>query len=612
MSLSDDLLNPIDGPNPAGANLRYEPIYDEIKEARREEDDAPKGAWESARKMADPVKVIKLATDALSKQTKDLQIAAWLTEALLRRDGFGGLREGLTLIHGLMEKFWDHVYPEIEEDDDLELRAAPLAWVGIYLEYPTKLVALNSRGHTYIEYKDAKSLGYEEDAEETGQKEARAQAAAEEKLLIEEFDEGFEATPKAWYKTVIADIDESLAQVKALEAFGDEKLGNDAPSFAKLRDPVEEVRRSVQQLLDKKLELDPDPIEEEAVDDGTPDTAALTADGGLPVEPTSVADAAGRVAAAARFLQHADPKNPGSYLMLRGFRWGELRALGGGIDPKMLSAPPTAVRTRLKGMLLDGKWPELLAAAEGVMATPHGRGWLDLQRYVLTACDNLGAEYDPVAKSIRGAMGALLRDLPELSQQTLMDDTPTANRETLLWLREHVSTDAVDEPEIPMPSAADTADADEAATGAGASSGMARSIFDRAMVQVRSGNPQKGIELLMQQAEKEKSPRDRFLRKAEAAGIMVDSGLAEVALPTLRQLAEQIEAHQLEGWEAGDVVARPMALLFRCLRGIEGESEATQSLYQRIARLDPMQAMAATNDPVSASPPGDSDGEAQE
>ena len=126
------------------------------------------------------------------------------------------------------------------------------------------------------------------------------------------------------------------------------------------------------------------------------------------------------------------------------------------------------------------------------------------------------------------------------------------------------------------------------------------------MVYVRSGNPQKGIELLMQQAEKENSARDRFLRKAEAAGIMVDSGLSEVALPTLRQLAEQIEAHQLEGWEAGDVVARPMALLFRCLRGLEGESEATQSLYQRIARLDPMQAMAATKEPVQASqPPGD-------
>jgi type VI secretion system protein ImpA len=606
MSLSDELLDPIAGSNPAGVNLRYEPVYDEIKEARREDDDAPQGEWETARKTADPVKVIKLATDALSKQTKDLQIAAWLTEALLRRDGFGGLREGLTVMRGLAEKFWDHVYPEME-DDDLELRAAPLAWVAIYLEYPTKLAALNSRGHTFIQYKDARALGYEEDAQEPSQQEARAQAVKEGKLLIEDFDEGFEATPKAWYKAMVADIDGSLAEMKALEAFGDEKLGNDAPSFAKLRDPVEEVRRTAQQLLDKKLELDPDPIEEESYDDGASAAAAASGEGGgLPVEPTSAADAAGRIAAAARFLQHADPKNPASYLMLRGFRWGELRALGGGIDPKMLAAPPTAVRTRLKSFLLDQKWPELLAAAEGVMATPHGRGWLDLQRYVLTACDNLGTEYDPVAKAIRGALGAVLRDLPELSQQTLMDDTPTANRETLMWLREHVSTEALDEPEIPMPGATEAAEVADGVT----SSGMGRSVFDRAMVYVRSGNPQKGIELLMQQAEKENSARDRFLRKAEAAGIMVDSGLTEVALPTLRQLGEQIETHQLEGWEAGEVVARPMALLFRCLRGLEGESEATQSLYQRIARLDPMQAMAATKEPVQApQPPGD-DGQA--
>jgi len=41
MPLPDDLLNPIEGPNPSGANLRYNPVYDKIKEARREEDQPP-------------------------------------------------------------------------------------------------------------------------------------------------------------------------------------------------------------------------------------------------------------------------------------------------------------------------------------------------------------------------------------------------------------------------------------------------------------------------------------------------------------------------------------------------------------------------------------------
>ena len=79
MSLANDLLNPIDGPNPSGVNLRYDPIYDKIKEARREESQPPPGMTERDRKVADNPLVIKLTTDALAKRTKDLQLTAWLT-----------------------------------------------------------------------------------------------------------------------------------------------------------------------------------------------------------------------------------------------------------------------------------------------------------------------------------------------------------------------------------------------------------------------------------------------------------------------------------------------------------------------------------------------------
>jgi type VI secretion system protein ImpA len=610
MPLPDDLLSPIDASNPGGVSVRYEPVFDEIKEARREEDDVPQGDWEHDRKTADPAKVIKLATEVLAKQSKDLQVAAWLTEALLLREGFGGLRNGLGVMRGLVENFWDHLYPEMEDEEDLELRAAPLSWVGLYLEIPVKRVALNAAGHDFFQLKEARAMGYEEDAKEEAQQEARQQFIAAGKPTMEAVDESFDQTPKAWYKQLLADIDGSLAELKALDALGNERFGREAPSYAKLRDALGEVRRSGQQLLDKKLETDPDPVEE-TIDMGDGgDLAPGDAATSLPVEPTSAKDAASRVAAAARFFQREDPKNPSSYLMLRGFRWGELRALGGGIDPKMLAAPPTPVRTRLKGLLLDQKWAELLAAAEAVMATAHGRGWLDLQRYVLTACENLGPEFDPVSKSIRGALAALLHDLPEITQETLMDDTPTANRETMQWLREHVPAEAFTDAQLPAPGQVEAAQEPDVAARPAAAPG--RSVLDRAMVYVRSGNPQKGIELLMQEAEKVTSPRERFLRKTEAATLMVDAGLEAVALPTLRQLVDQIEKHQLEGWEAGEVIARPMALLYRALRRVEGESETTQGLYQRIAQLDPMLAIAAAKEPPPSPTPtadhGETDG----
>jgi len=583
------LLEPIEGPNPAGTYLRDEPgddgltVYDKIKKARTEVVDSLTGD----RTPPDYAQVQKLAESALATKSKDIQLAAWLTEALLKRDGIAGLRDGLDLMKGLLEQYWDHLYPELE-DDDAEMRAMPLNWVGDYLDVPVKFAPLNNKGHSFFEYREAVSIGYEaESADNDAKRKARTEAIDAGKPTLEEFDKSFQATPKTWYKELVANIDGSVGALDELDKLGAERFGSDAPSFGKLRDAIGDVQGEARQLLAKKLEADPDPIEPEPIEQesapsapGEPVSAAS-----LSAEPISREDAASHIAAAARFLQRDDPTNPASYLMVRGFRWGELRALGGEVDPRALAAPATNVRTKLKGLLLDAKWPELLAACESVMATQHGRGWLDLQRYVLTALEALGAEYENVAAAIRGALVELLRDLPELPQLTLMDDTPTANAETRAWLREVLAAGA----ERPVTIAGE--DESDVAPAGGAR--VARTATDQAGAMVRAGQPEKAIRLLMSQADQEKCDRDRFLRRTEAADIMVNNGHEAVAMPILRDLAGMIDAHNLEGWEAGDTVARPLSLLYRCMAAQGSESEdAQQELYLRICRLDPLGAIS--------------------
>ena len=91
MPLRDDILNPIPGDNPGGENLRYAPVYDKIREARRQDDEGPMGDWQRERKVADWALVIKLGSEAIATKSKDLQLAVWLTEALLHKEGFPGL-----------------------------------------------------------------------------------------------------------------------------------------------------------------------------------------------------------------------------------------------------------------------------------------------------------------------------------------------------------------------------------------------------------------------------------------------------------------------------------------------------------------------------------------
>jgi type VI secretion system protein ImpA len=574
-----ELLHPIGEDNAGGTDVRYEPVFDQIKRARIEEDDLPAGDWSRERKTADYALVVKLATEVLSKRSKDLQVAAWLTEAALKRDGFTGLRAGLELLEALVDRFWDHLYPQIE-DGDMEFRAAPLEWVAQYLEPSVRMMPVTMVGDTMFVYHASRMVGYEKDADSYEKKEAREAALQEGKPSAEMFDESVTATPKAWYKQIVADIDGSLTALDGLDRLGQEKLLDLAPRYTPLRNALADLRQVAAPLLAMKLELEPDPVEPEPEFDGGVETvseggqaAAVT----MSATPRSRADAESRITAAARYLRAQNPKDPAPYLLLRGFRWGELRVQGSTIEPKLLAAPPTELRSNLRGLLLDGQWARLLEAGEEVMASPYGRGWLDLQRYVLTACHGLGTEYDHVVTAIRGALRALFLDLPQLPSLVLMDDTPTANAETQAWLREQAlaSELAVDASPVAL-----------------ASDGRAgRGITERAMERVRAGEPEKAVELLIRQAAQERSPRERFLRRSEAAAIMTDTGREAVAMPILEELLQEIDEHGLEKWEAGDTVAHTLGLMYRCMRRLQGDSSSTEQLYLRICRLDPLKAI---------------------
>jgi len=600
MALSNELLTPIAGENPAGADLRYDPLHDKIKEARREDLDVPAGDWETTRKTADWALVIKLASDALAKRTKDLQIAVWLAEGLLHRDGFGGFRQGLDLIVSLLDQYWDHLYPELDEDGDSAMRAAPLSWLGLKLDIAVKMAPVTASGASYIAYLDSLSLPTEADAEaeyEGTKRAAREAARAAGKVLPEEFEAAVAASSKEWYKQLVVDIEGCLDALGRLQEKGDELFGEESPGYRPVQLAIDEVARAARQLLGRKLEGDPDPRAPEPPREGlladtgpgataspppsTAPAAAHTASGPSAGSAlTSSDDAADRIASAARFLRAQQPTSPAPYLLLRGFRWGELRVGGGSLDPKLLAAPSTDTRVRLKTLLLDRKWPALLEAAEEVMATPFGRGWLDLQRHALSACEAMGGEYEAVAAGIRGSLRSLLADLPGLVDATLMDDSPTANAETLRWLESEGFLGDGGPPD-PAPG-----------KRTGDRPPREREPRDKALDLVRAGLPGKGIELLMQEADRARSARTRFLRRTEATGIMVDNGLEAVALPILQELTAQIERFQLEQWESGDLVAEPLSLLYQCLTRTGDDSSARQELYLRVCRLDPISAMS--------------------
>jgi type VI secretion system protein ImpA len=604
MPLRNDLLNPIGGENPSGQNLRYAPVYDKIKEARRQDDDAAQGDWKIERKVADWPFVIKTVGETLATKSKDLQLAAWLTEALLKTQGVGGLRDGLDLLKGLIEGFWDTLYPEIE-DGDVEMRAAPLDWVGGRLDRAVKDAPLTRGGYSWFVYKDSRKVPTEEEAgESTPKAEARAAAVADGKLTPEEFDKSFDSSPKAYYVQLAADFESALESLQALDGLCEEKFQDVAPSFGPLRQTLEEVKQAVRIFLQKKREKEPDePVEAEAAE---PEAEAVEEEapsgqaaggapartrkpgGALSAEPVDRADAIARVVSAARFLRGENQYDPAPYLLLRGLRWGELRAAGTDIDQALLAAPPSDLRQALKRLAIEGNWTEVLEIAEKGMGMECGRGWLDLQRYVGRACYELGSYYEPIRGAVISGVRGLLADYPQLSELTMMDDTPTANAETQAWLKEYVVVAPAAEAQYtPTPYQPDA----ESGRASGTGTELAKDTFELAMQATRSGRPQEGIEMLMREMAQERNGRARFRRKVQLTELCIGTGHEDIAVPILQELAAEIERRKLEDWESPEVLAQPLALLYRCLTKADGSTEERQKLYSWICRLDPLQAM---------------------
>ena len=254
----------------------------------------------------------------------------------------------------------------------------------------------------------------------------------------------------------------ALESLQLLETLSDEKFGREAPSFANLRAALEElqdIRKAVSSAATEGRETEAagrgrNRMKSPAILVRLPVPAppqAKKRSGSVAAEPADRDDAMQRLTLVAHFLRHESPLNPVPYLLLRAMRWGELRAAGASLNPALLEAPPTEKRTLIKKMSMEGNWAEVLENAEQAMSLPCGRGWLDLQRYAVRACEALGSEYEPVAAGIRSGLKILLADYSDLLNSSLMDDTPAANAETQTWLRESI----LPPPPAPPPPAAE-------------------------------------------------------------------------------------------------------------------------------------------------------------
>jgi type VI secretion system protein ImpA len=224
------------------------------------------------------------------------------------------------------------------------------------------------------------------------------------------------------------------------------------------------------------------------------------------------------------------------------------------------------------------------------MALPCSRAWLDLQRFVVEACDGLGGGYEAIARAIRSELKALIADIPQLLDAALMDETPAANAETRAWLV--ALSQAPSEPAAAVPAAdAPLLRASTSSNGLGSRwPGQPTDAYASALQALREGQERKAFEILQQDIGRRRSGRERFRRRMQLVEICATTNKANVAQPILDDLAAAIENHKLDEWEDPGVVAGALATIMKMSVRIQADKAQQQKLFERICRLDPAQA----------------------
>ncbi len=331
----ETLLAPISEEKPSGEYLRYSGIYDEISEARRADKDVPQGEWQTEMKVADFRKVITLAIPALEKDTKDLQIASWLSEALVKEHGFVGLRDSLKMLTGFQENFWETLHPEIDEGD-MEGRANAIAWMELQASFALKEAKITGyAGYSYVDWEDSKRFDIPDNietlatADQQKYNELRTQAEKENRVTANKWRAELAQTRRAFYEELMFLIDECWAAYNDINRVIEEKFDrNQAPGLNNLKKSLDEVQTQVKKILEDKRAEEPDEADEAAEgemvegEDGTTIRVAgvATASGAI----QNRQDALKRLGDIAVFFQKTEPHSPISYLVQRAVKWGNM------------------------------------------------------------------------------------------------------------------------------------------------------------------------------------------------------------------------------------------------------------------------------------------------
>ncbi|NNE64493.1 MAG: type VI secretion system protein TssA [Gammaproteobacteria bacterium] len=331
----EQLLAAISEESPVGRDIRdddeQDSLYQAIKDARIAARSAERNnMFDNDNSEADAQwrKIIELAPDILLHHTKDLEIACWFTEALVRRYGFQGLRDGFKLIEGLIDSFWDGLYP-LPDEDGIETRVASLT--GLNGEGAEGVLITPIRNVSLTEGSDPGPFNYWKyqqvvEVEKIIDEETRSERASRLGFNIDDVDRAVAESSETFFIDINDDLSEAIATYRRIGALLDQHCGiNDSPPSSNIINILEACLGTIRHIGKHKIpERQNDANEND--ESATPD-ALKTDENQLKAATGEVRtrdEAFKQLLEISQFFRKTEPHSPISYMLERVVKWGDL------------------------------------------------------------------------------------------------------------------------------------------------------------------------------------------------------------------------------------------------------------------------------------------------
>jgi type VI secretion system protein ImpA len=333
------LLAPIPGDAPAGVDLRGDAtpqsLYYRLRDAR-----ADARASERAAESEDPLStpppewrtIRDLGVEVIAEHSKDLEIAGWLTEALLRSDGLPGFAAGVQLMTGLVEDFWDDLFP-LPDEDGVATRVRPVAglngqsgegMLGPALRRVPLFLRPDGSPMPFWQFEQSENLA------KTGDPEIRQRRIDAGVLPFETVENEARAAGRAHFAALKVEAQAAAEAWRALAAALDARAADDAPPTSRVSELLERIIEAVNRFAPGEAEmLMTDTAAPSLEGAAVPALAAAGGGIGIAGAVASREEALRSLAAIAEFFRRTEPLSPLSYTLQEAVRrarmsWPEL------------------------------------------------------------------------------------------------------------------------------------------------------------------------------------------------------------------------------------------------------------------------------------------------